>query len=210
MRLQHFVHALLVAGGMDRGGNASSREQIFDLPDRDHRQAGVLEPIEQRRRERRQREVAAVRRPAECAWRADERPRDHASDPEAEPDHLERNLAPAIQLRDRHDVFVRGDLEHAVGRRVHDRLAGPHVLVAELLDDGRAARGLVGRGAAADSPLELVDDLARETRSGNTGNGRSSTRPISSQWPGTESLPGDASAIRPYAPSGSGSATVDG
>ncbi len=32
---------------------------------------------------------------------------------------------------------------------------------------------------------------------GNTGNGRSSTRPVISQCPVTESLPGDASAIRP-------------
>src|SRR5262245_28862178 len=37
---------------------------------------------------------------------------------------------------------------------------------------------------------------------GNTGNGRSSTSPMSSQWPVTESLPGDDSAIRPNAPSG--------
>ena len=32
---------------------------------------------------------------------------------------------------------------------------------------------------------------------GNVGNGRSSTIPIISQWPVTESLPGDASAMRP-------------
>ena len=35
---------------------------------------------------------------------------------------------------------------------------------------------------------------------GKTGNGRSSTIPIISQWPVTESFPADASAIRPYAP----------
>ena len=32
---------------------------------------------------------------------------------------------------------------------------------------------------------------------GKVGNGRSSTRPISSQWPVTESLPGEASRMRP-------------
>ena len=32
---------------------------------------------------------------------------------------------------------------------------------------------------------------------GNVGNGRSSTMPIISQWPVTESLPADASAMRP-------------
>ena len=40
---------------------------------------------------------------------------------------------------------------------------------------------------------------------GNTGNARSSTRPINSQCPVTESLPGEDSAIRPNAPIGSGS-----
>jgi len=39
---------------------------------------------------------------------------------------------------------------------------------------------------------------------GNVGNARSRTRPVSSQWPVTESLPADRSAIRPYAPSASG------
>ena len=34
---------------------------------------------------------------------------------------------------------------------------------------------------------------------GNTGKGRSSTMPIISQWPVTESFPGDASAMRPIA-----------
>ena len=41
---------------------------------------------------------------------------------------------------------------------------------------------------------------------GNTGNGRSRTSPIISQWPVTESFPGDASAIRPNAARGDGSA----
>src|SRR5688572_3328620 len=40
---------------------------------------------------------------------------------------------------------------------------------------------------------------------GNTGNGRSSTSPISSQWPVTESLPGEASAILPKAARGAAS-----
>ena len=46
--------------------------------------------------------------------------------------------------------------------------------------------------------------ISLENPWGNVGNGRSSTMPISSQWPVTESLPGDASAIRPAAPIGAG------
>ena len=37
---------------------------------------------------------------------------------------------------------------------------------------------------------------------GNVGKARSSRSPISSQWPVTESLPGETSAIRPNAASG--------
>ncbi len=37
---------------------------------------------------------------------------------------------------------------------------------------------------------------------GKTGNGRSISSPINSQWPVTESLPGDRSAIRPNAAAG--------
>ena len=46
-------------------------------------------------------------------------------------DQIERDLADAVVLRDRNDIFMRGDLKHAVGRRVDDRLAGPHVFRAE-------------------------------------------------------------------------------
>ena len=60
--------------------------------------------------------------------------------------------------------------------------------------------------AAADAALELRDDVRRETRAGNVGNGRSSTMPIISQWPVTESLPADASAMRPNAPRGASAA----
>ena len=100
------------------------------------------------------------------------------------------------------DVLVRGDLEHAVGRRVDDRPAGAHVLGAEPIDDLGARRDDVAERAAADAPLELGDDVRRKTRRETSGNGRSSTMPIISQCPVTESLPGDASAMRPKAPRG--------
>ena len=45
--------------------------------------------------------------------------------------------------------------------------------------------------------------------SGNVGNGRSRTSPAISQCPVTESLPGDASAMRPNAPTGSGVGSAD-
>ena len=193
---------------MDRGRDAAAGEQILDLADRDDRQAGGLHAIEQRRRDGGSAKSWRFAVRAKCARRADERPRDDAADAEPIADELEGDLAAAIQLRDRHDVFVRGNLKHAVGRRVDDRRAGAHVLRAELVDDRRAGRRLVARTPPADAALELGDDVRAGSHSGNTGNGRSSTRPIISQWPVTESLPGDASAMRPYAPSGLGLRTV--
>ena len=118
--------------------------------------------IEQRLAGRRQRVVVAVRRPREMAGRADERPRDHAADAEPLADEPVGDLAVAIQLRDRHDVFVRGNLKHAVGRRVDDQRAGAHVLGAELVDDRGARRRLVAEHAAAGQARELRDDLRRE------------------------------------------------
>ena len=96
----------------------------------------------------------AVGRALEVPRRADERPRDDAADAEPLADELVRDLTGAIQLGHRDDVFVRGDLEHAVGRRVDDERAGPHVLRAELVDDLRARRGLVAEDAASRAARE--------------------------------------------------------
>src|SRR5580765_3618801 len=54
---------------------------------------------------------------------------------------------------------MRGNLEHAVSRRVDDRFPGLHVLDTELVDDRGTACGLVGKRAATNSPLEPVDQL---------------------------------------------------
>ena len=122
------VHALIVARGVDRLRHAAAGEQILDLADGDDRQPGGLDAIEQRLAARRQRVVVAIGRPRETAGRADERPRDDAADAEALAHELVRDLARAVQLRHGHDRLVRGDLKHAVGRRVDDQRAGPHVL----------------------------------------------------------------------------------
>jgi hypothetical protein len=77
-------------------------------------------------------------------------------------DQLVGNPADAIELRDRDHLFVRGDLEDAVGGRVDDRVTGPHVLGAELVDDRRPRRGVVADRAAADAFLELGDHFRGE------------------------------------------------
>ena len=67
-----------------------------------------------------------------------------------------------VELLERDRLLVRGDLEDRVGRRVDDPLAGPLVLLAELLDDLRARRGLVAEHAAPGPVHERVDHVVRE------------------------------------------------
>ena len=156
------VHAVIVARRVDgardararRTGPRSCRSPTTGMP-------GRLQPIEQRRRERRQREVAAVRRALEAArarrrTAARSRGRRPAPSPTRSKAISQMRYSSSIGI----DVFVRGDLEHAVGRRVDDRRAGPHVLGPELVDDRRAGRDRVaerrrGRCAARTRAITL-------------------------------------------------------
>ena len=88
--------------------------------------------------DRRQREVVAVRGPGEVSRRSDEWSRNDAADAESLSHQLVGGLAGPIQLLDRHDLFVRGDLEHAVGRGIHNPCTGAQVLWTERVDDRRA------------------------------------------------------------------------
>ena len=160
----------------------------------------AVSAIEQRLAGRRQRVVVAVRGAREAPGRADERPRDDAADAEPLADQLVGDLAGAIQLGDRHDLFVRGDLEDAVGRRVDDQRAGAHVLGAELVDDLGAGRGLVAEHAAAGAARELGDDLRRKPVRETSGTGGRARCPSSPSGRSPSPCPADASAIRPNAP----------
>ena len=46
---------------------------------------------------------------------------------------LSRRLADPVQLGQRDHVLVRGDLQHRIGRRVQDQIAGGDVLGAQLV-----------------------------------------------------------------------------
>ena len=161
-RALDFVHAVRVARRVHGARDAAAGKEILDLADGDDRRARVCQQVEQRRRERRQREVAPVGGSLERARRPDKRPRDHAADSPADAHQVERDCADAIQLRHRHDVLVRGNLEDAVGRRVDDRRSGAHVLGPELVDD-RGARGrLVPERVAPDALLEWRHHVRRK------------------------------------------------
>ena len=62
-------------------------------------------------------------------------------------------------------LFVRGDLEHGVGRGVDDAIAGCDMLIAQLLDNLRARRVAVAEEPRkARAPHEHVRQLCREAR----------------------------------------------
>jgi hypothetical protein len=101
----------------------------------------------------------AVRRPVVVAGLAEERPRDHTPDRVFAGEDSARRLAGRVELGQRHGLLVRGDLEDGVGRRVDDPLAGPLMLLAELLDDLRARRRSVPEHAAPRAVHEWVDHV---------------------------------------------------
>ncbi len=79
------------------------------------------------------------------------------------PDMISRACgADRVQLVGRDHVLVRGDLQHRVGRRVDDQVAGGHVLAAEVVDHRRAAVGAVAEDAAAGGVAQRVEHLGRE------------------------------------------------
>ena len=155
---------------MESASDAPARKQIFNLAHSDDRQPRRLHPIEQCLAGGRQRVIAAIRGALETSGRADKRPGDHPADAESFSDEFIRDLARPIQLWQRHDVFVRRDLEDAVSRCVHDERAGAHVVGPELVENLRARGRLVAQHATSGLPRELTDDLWRKPE-GKDGKG---------------------------------------
>src|SRR5690606_15758836 len=88
---------------------------------------------------------------------AHEGPGDDAADRMLALEDLPGDLAHLVQLLHGYDLLMGGDLENAVGRRVDDGLAGAHVLLAQLIDDGSAGGGLVAQHPASDGGRKGVD-----------------------------------------------------
>ena len=122
---KHLVHPMLVARRVNRRRDAAPCKQILDFADGQHWNPRGRQLVESRFLERRQREVAAVRGPLVAPGLSDERPCDDPSNAQATRRELEGDLAIAVQLGKRNDVFMGRNLKDAVGRGVDDGLAGP-------------------------------------------------------------------------------------
>jgi hypothetical protein len=143
--------------------DSATGKQVIDLPDCEDGDTSTCQPIEQRLAGRLQRVIVPIRRSLEGARRTDERPSDNAAHAHAARYQIERNLADAILLLNRNDVFVRGNLKNTVRGGVDNRFARLHMLDAETVDDLCSRRHHVAKGFAPDPPLELRDDVGWET-----------------------------------------------
>ena len=104
--------------------DAAVGEDVADLADGVGAAAGRDHPVEQRRLGRRDGEVAAVGGAGEGrGGLADERAGDDAADPQRMHD-LGGDAADLVEALEAEMRLVRGDLQHAVGGGVEDRLAG--------------------------------------------------------------------------------------
>ena len=105
--------------------------------------------------------------------------------PEAETGHGEvvGDLAPLVELRHRDDVFVRGDLEHAVGGGVDNRIAGLDVARAELVDHGGAGRHDVANRGTADALVRTPRSAPAEIRQETSGRPSRGPRPSAPSGP---------------------------
>ena len=125
-------------------------------------------PIQQRGRRGGNGEILAVRGALEIAAGASERPGDHP--PHLHRVQMRRKVGAQLQQTIQPErLFMRGDLEHAVGRGIADRPAGPQMRLAMLGDD-RHARGM----AIAQNPFrsgKLADDLYKIVGKGGHGIG---------------------------------------
>ena len=106
--------------------------------------------------------IVATSRSLEIPSRPFEGPCDDAADAMLPVQELSRNLAHTIKLGNRNDAFMCGNLKHAVARRIHNRVTGSHVLLAQFLDDFSPRSGLVPHGFAANLFLERVYDFRRK------------------------------------------------
>ncbi|MNC22616.1 hypothetical protein D3C75_706210 [compost metagenome] len=86
---------------------------------------------------------------------------------------LPGDLTGLVQLLQRNNLLMGGDLEYAVRRRVYNPGAGLHMLLTQLVQNFRAGRRFITEDAPAGAPGEFLQQFRREAvrvgveRSGN-------------------------------------------
>src|SRR6266851_1528061 len=159
----HFLHAVGVAVRRDVLFDSAAIVNVMNLANSENANFALRENIHQHRLRRIHGIIVPPRGPHEVSRRSRKRPRDHASHAVRPIQQFPCDFAHAVEFSDWDHLFMRGDLKHAVARRVHDWLARSYVLLAQFLDDLRAGSRLVSNRLPANLFLELFDQFLRES-----------------------------------------------
>ena len=128
-------HVFAVIGRMVRFGQADMGVNIADFPDADDAEARFLQIFKNHFPLWQAAVVAAVAGADEMALLANEGPGNDAPHfVGTDADFAACNIADAVQLFQRNDVVVGGNLEYAVCRRIDDRLLRAEMVRPEAFD----------------------------------------------------------------------------
>src|SRR5260370_15970567 len=155
----HFLHAVGVDVRRYALFDAAAIVNVMTLATSENANFALRENIHQHRLRRIHGIIVPPRGPHEVSGLPRKRARDHASHPMRPIQQFPRDFAHAVEFSDWDHLFMRGDLKHAVARRIHNRLARSYVFFTEFLDDLRARRRLVADRLPANPLLELFDQF---------------------------------------------------
>jgi hypothetical protein len=125
--LLQFRHAVGVVFRRDIVVDATAVIDVVNLPHAENGRLLLGEYVEQHWPRRFDGVVVAPLGAPEIAWRAGERPRDHAAHTVRPVKNFACDFAHSIELRDGDHIFMRRNLENTVTGRIHDREAGGDV-----------------------------------------------------------------------------------
>src|SRR5207302_3368594 len=149
-----------IARSRARLADSFAGENVMDLSDADHALASIADRVQDGRRWA-HRKIMAICGPPKRAWLPHERSRDDTADAKRIA-VVARNSANFVKTIERHDLFMRGDLQNGICRRVEDQPAALHVLGAEFLENRRAAAGVIADELDAGFRFDRVDEAVGE------------------------------------------------
>src|SRR5215510_2113344 len=89
------------------------------------------------------------------AGRSGERTSNHSTNAVRAIEQFPRDFAHAVKVRDGNHVFVRGNLEYTVTRRINNRFSRANMFFAELFNDFRPRSRLVSNSFSANLFLKF-------------------------------------------------------
>ena len=152
-----------VVRGMAAAGQTLIGKNIINLADKRDRIAVRFRGIKHGRQMRRPRKILAAAGAAEIAGLADKRAGNHPADAVLALQHLAGLLAHFVKLVNRNDLFMRGNLEHAVGGSIDNRFAGGEMFRAKRIKNLRPGSRNIPKNLPPGSAGKFRDDLFGKT-----------------------------------------------